>query len=775
MNQTHDKSCVLLICFVLVTATIIAFEPVRNNEFVEYDDDVYVTENSHVKNGIRPASVIRAFTTPDAGNWHPLTWLSHMLDCELFGLNAFWHHLSGLLFHIANTLLLFLVLKKMTGSVWPSGFVAAAFALHPLHVESVAWVAERKDVLSGFFWMVTIAAYVRYAQRPGIVRYLLVVLSLCLGLMAKPMVVTLPFVLLLLDYWPLCRLQWESKSSEEDLKQPQTTEPSYKKASLSWLIGEKIPLFALVAASAVITFIVQQGAGAMRPGERFSLSVRISNALVSYISYILKMFFPIRLAVLYPHPGDSLPVWQPIVSAVLLAGITAVAIYLGKRRRYIPVGWLWYLVTLVPVIGLIQVGSQAMADRYTYLPSIGIFIIVGWTAAEFFAGRRYRKIALGITAGVVLAVLLILTRVQVGYWRNNFTLFGHALDVTKDNFIMHNNFGNALRDKGQFEEAITHFDEALRINPQYVKAFNNKGKAFLDMGKSDKAIAIFTEVLDAGEKPYEVHNDLGLAHAQKGELDAAIENYNEVLRLKPDYVKAMNNLGLALKKQGRLDEAIVQWEKALEIKPDYAKVHYNMGFAMAEQGEYDDAVRYFKEVLRIKPDWAEAHYNLGGIYARQGNLEPAVEHCTEALRLRPDYKTARISLAYTLFELGRIQPAIEQYYKVLQLEPDNLEVLNHLARILATVEDKRIRNPDDAVKFAQRACELTKYEQPNLLDTLAAAYAAAGRFVDAIEMAEKAINLAETAGKKQMAENIRGRLQLYKAGRPYHQKIKPGD
>lgn len=445
MKQTHDKSYVLVICFGLVVATVIAFEPVRNNKFVEYDDDVYVTENEHVKNGIRPVSVIRAFTTPDAGNWHPLTWLSHMLDCELFGLNPFWHHLSNLLFHIANTLLLFLILKKMTGSVWPSGFVAAAFALHPLHVESVAWVAERKDVLSGFFWMLTIAAYILYARRPSLIRYLLVVLFLCLGLMAKPMVVTLPFVLLLLDYWPLCRFgQPYQNRDEKDLSRSQSGGVYYAKSSFWRLVTEKIPLFALVAASAVITFIVQQGAGAMKPGDRFSLSVRISNALVSYIGYILKIFCPIRLAALYPHPGGNLPVWQPIVSAVLLAGITAIVIYLGRHRRYLPVGWLWYLVTLVPVIGLVQVGSQAMADRYTYLPSIGIFIIVAWGTAEFFSGWRYRKIVFRLTAGVVLAVLLILTRIQVGYWRNNSTLFGHALDVTKDNFIMHNNFGNAF-------------------------------------------------------------------------------------------------------------------------------------------------------------------------------------------------------------------------------------------------------------------------------------------------------------------------------------------
>jgi tetratricopeptide (TPR) repeat protein len=772
-ERACSKSYVFLIYLTLAVSTFIAYEPVRHNGFVEYDDDIYVTENPHVTNGLRCESIIWAFTRPHAGNWHPLTWLSHMLDCELFGLNPPWHHLTSLLFHIVNTLLLFLVLKMMSGAVWPSAFVAAAFALHPLHVESVAWVAERKDVLSGFFWMLTMAAYLRYAKRPGIGRYLLVVLALCLGLMAKPMLVTLPFVLLLLDYWPLGRFQLGRAGENVNRRGRQATSTCFQWPVFYRLVREKLPFFILSAVSGVITFLVQRSSGAVAPIDKLPATVRIANASISYIRYIGKMFWPRQLAVFYPHSADKVPMWQAVISALLLLAVSICVVRLAQKHKYLLVGWLWYLGTLVPVIGIVQAGSQAMADRYTYLPSIGIFIIVAWGAADFGAKWRYRRIGLGITASIMLTVLLICTRIQAHYWQNSFTLFGHALAVTENNSIMHNNFGGELLKEERFDEAVMHFDEALRINPQYLEAFNNKGEAFLGMGKSDEAIAIFTEVLKAGEKPHEMYNNLGLAYAQKGEIGAAIENYNEALMLKPDYVKAMSNLGLALKKDGKIDEAIKQWQKALQLKPDYAKAHYNLGVAMAEQGKYDDAVRHLIDALQIQPGWAEAHYNLGGVYVRQGKLELAVEQCVEALRLKPDYLTARISLAYTLLELGRTQSAIEQYHKILQLEPDNLGVLNRLAWILATTDDMRLQNSSEAVKFARRACELSGYKQVDLLDTLAAAYAAADRFSNAIETAEKAINLAEAAGKKQIAEKIRDRLQLYKAGRPYHRGTKP--
>ena len=742
MEQASKKMRILLVYLVLALATFIAFEPLFRNDFVGYDDPFYVTNNSNVNRGITRQSVIWAFTTPHGAIWNPVTTLSHMLDCELFGLNPHWHHFSSLLFHVASTLLLFGVLKRMTGAVWPSVFVAAAFALHPLRVESVAWVAERKGVLSVFFWMLTMWAYARYTERPGIGRYLLVFLFLCLGLMAKPILVTLPFVLLLLDFWPLGRIPLAQRSGQKASLQSKSVGIRCYGISVLRLIAEKIPLFVLVAALSVVAYIVPQRAGALELGERLPLNLCVANALVSYIRYIGKMIYPSALAVLYPHPLNTLPAWQPIVSCVVLA-VVSVGIIYAVRRRYLVVGWLWYLGTLVPVIGFIQQGSHAIADRFTYLPSIGIFIMVAWGAAELLAPaasiceakRRgwYRKIGLGIAAGLLFAVLLICTRMQLRHWKNSLTLYEHTLAVTENNYIIHSNYGNALTEEGRYDEALLHFSRALRINPRYSKARNDIGRVFLKQGEIDEAIACF----------------------------------NEVLRLKPDYHKAHYNLGIALQKQGKLNQAIEKWKKALHLKPDFPNANFNIGLALTHQGNFDDAIKHFNEALRAEPDWPEAHYHLGGVYYRQGRLDLSVEQCIEALRLKPDYLKARITLAHTLVEMGQIRPAVEHYYTVLQIEPDNLYVLKNLAWILATVEDTRLHNPATAVRFAQRACELTSYKQPEALNTLAVAYAAAGRFSEAVATAEKALELAQSLEQKQLTEEIRSCLRLYKAGRPY--------
>jgi len=835
------KQQIILIYVALVVAVFMGFEQVRQNDFVDYDDHIYVTENQYVQKGLSLESVIWAFTATQEGNWHPLTWLSHMLDCQLFGLDPGWHHITSLLFHIANTLLLFWVLKKMTdsprgeatGALWASAFVAAAFALHPLHVESVAWIAERKDVLSGLFWMLTIACYIRYTEQPSIKRYILVFVVFALGLMAKPMLVTLPFVLLLLDYWPLGRLHPALLLLKGGIQWGQQTHRAVWR-----LVREKIPLFILTIASSVVTFIVQQKGGAMDIGESYSLGVRISNAIVCYIGYILKMVYPVRLAVLYPHPGNSLPMWQPIVSLLIIAAATAVVIYAGRRWRYLAVGWFWYLGTLVPVIGLVQVGAQAMADRYTYLPSIGIFIMVGWGIGGLAAKWRYRQTVLGICAGVVLAAFLICTRLQVRYWQDNFKLFGHSVAVTENNFLMHDSYGGALFEKGQLNESIAQFKEALRINPKYLGAKRNIGIVFLKQGKTDEGIKVLTEVVNSKGQWPKAHNYLGLAYAEKGEFDTAIQHYKEAVRLKGDYVEAIANLGIALKEQGQVDEAIKEWQKALLLKPDEPDVHYNMGLAMVEQYKYDEAVKHFSAALASKPDWAKAHYNLGCVYYkqgkfdltveqcaealrlkpdyynahynmglalvqqgkyddaakhinsalaskpdwpeahhnlgyvyyRQGKLNLAAEKCSEALRLAPDYITARLTLAYIFSEMGETQQAVEHYYKILQLDDKEAYALKNLAWILATTRNEKIHNPTDALKFAQKACELTEYNRPDFMDTLAAAYAAAGRFPEAVETAEKAIDFAISSGEKGLADEIGKRLQLYQSAQPYREK-----
>jgi Tfp pilus assembly protein PilF len=603
MKQERDKLYIISICVVLVLATVIAYEQVRKNGFVDYDDDSYVTENPHVKEGITRDSIFWAFTTGYGNNWHPLTWLSHILDYELFELNPYWHHLSSLLFHIANTLLLFLVLRRMSGSVWASFFVSAAFAIHPLHVESVAWVAERKDVLSGFFWILTMAVYARYVEQPCIKRYLLVVLTFCLGLMSKPMTVTLPFVLLLLDYWPLDRFQWGRQSRRGTSPQTKSAKGGYQKVSPWSLIREKIPLFVLAAVLCIITFVVQQQgkptemSGAVPAGIRITtapLNIRISNVLVSYVSYIVKMVYPRHLAVLYPHPGDSLPKWQPIVCFMILAAISAGVIYMSRQRRYLVVGWLWYLGTLVPVIGLVQVGAQATADRYTYLPSIGIFIMIAWGGGELLAERRYRRWGLGIAAGIVLVILLICTRKQVRYWQNSITLFGHTLAVTENNFIMQNNYGVELFKKGQLDEAAVHFDKSLQINPGFSKARSNKGKVFLEQGKFDAAIAQFTEMA-AARPDAEAHYLLGAAYARKGEFERSIQPFKAALSLRPDWPKAYNDLALAYLLLGKYELAIRNYNEALRLKPDYPAAINNLRIALEKQAEINEAVRKKKK------------------------------------------------------------------------------------------------------------------------------------------------------------------------------------
>jgi len=457
-----------VICAALILVTIAAYEPLRHNDFINLDDPRYVTENQHIRTGITFEGIKWAFAAVQTSHWHPLTMLSHILDCQLFGLNPKWHHLVNLLFHIANTLLFFRVLKDMTGTLWQSAFVAAAFALHPLHVESVAWVAERKDVLSTLFWLLTMAAYVRYIRYNSIKWYVVTLLLFALGLMAKSMLVTLPFVLLLLDYWPLERLK--------------------NKSNIKHLIFEKIPLFILSAISSITAFFVMRAAGNIISVNVLPLKIRAANSTVSYAEYIGKMIWPNQLAVFYPLDSGSLSVWQIASAALLLSGISIWVIWLSPKYKYLLVGWLWYLGTLVPVIGLVQVGNQAMADRYTYLPSIGVFIMIAWGFADLSARWRFGKIIFRTAAITTLAILLICTRMQVKLWKNSFTLFEHTLKVTQNNYIIHNNYGIALSQAGRPDEGILQFRRSLQINPQHANAHYNLGLALAKTGQLEEAI-----------------------------------------------------------------------------------------------------------------------------------------------------------------------------------------------------------------------------------------------------------------------------------------------
>lgn len=585
-GRMPDKRYVLLICAGLVLATVIAYGQLYNSDFVYYDDDMYVIENSHVNNGITGESISWAFTTGHAYNWHPLTWLSHMLDCQLFGTEPGWHHLTNLLLHLVNTLLLFGVLKRMTGALWQSGFVAAVFALHPLHVESVAWISERKDVLSTLFWLLTMAAYVRYFKRPSLSRYLLTLLAFSLGLLSKPMLVTLPFVLLLLDYWPLGRFKFEQTTKD--------TEPQIRKSAIAasqWrviyqLIWEKVPFLALAAVSSIVTFLVQRSGGALVQTGTLSLDVRIANSLVSYLRYVAKMIYPGRLAVFYPY--HSLSLLLAIACFVILVAVTAAVIYVGRRRQYLPVGWFWYVGTMVPVIGLVQVGSQSIADRYTYVPLIGLFIIIAWGASELSARWRYQKIVLGICSATVLTILLISTRMQVRHWQNSFTLFEHTLAVTEGNSITHNHYGAFLLQQRRFDQALAQFNEALRISPGFHEVRKNRGSALLDMGKFDEAIATFGELLLAAPDWPDAHYWLGVAYAQKGAYQQAIKPFKEALRLSPGWPEAYNDLALVYLLLANYDLAIENYKQALRLKPDYPQAINNLNIAIAKQRQLSE-------------------------------------------------------------------------------------------------------------------------------------------------------------------------------------------
>jgi len=603
------------ICLVLITVTLAVFWQVSNHEFVNFDDDDYISENPHVQSVLSRQAIIWAFTATRAANWHPLTWLSHMIDCQLYGLNPSGHHLTNVLFHLVNTLLLFLLLNRITGASWRSGFVAALFALHPLHVESVAWVAERKDVLSTLFWLLTMWAYIYYVEKPRLHRYLFTLLLFALGLMAKPMLVTLPCVLLLLDYWPLKRIELgQSASGQPAVIQPSTIAKK-PGAQAFRLLLEKTPLFVLVAVSSVVTFVVQKSGGAVGALEVYPIKIRVANALFSYVSYMVKMIWPQNLAVFYPHPGQSLPMWQAAAAGLLLLLISIAVIRAGRRQSYLPVGWLWYLGTLVPVIGLVQVGAQAMADRYTYVPLIGLFIMAAWGVPELLAKYRFQRTVLATLATILLVTLTLVSKRQVRHWQNSLTLFQHAVEVTADNYLAHDSLGNALAQQGMLDQAIVHYREALRIKSNLVNTHNNLGVALLQQGEINRAMAQYYQALRLKPDSAETHNNLGVALFTVGQLDQAIGHYLTAIKLDPNFGKAYNNLGNALARQGKLDEAFSQYYKALELKANYPEAHNNLGVALAQQEKLREAIAHFKRALQLRPDYAQARSNLDNAIA----------------------------------------------------------------------------------------------------------------------------------------------------------------
>jgi tetratricopeptide (TPR) repeat protein len=727
-----------LLAVTLGLATVILYWPATYNKFVDYDDNTYVVLNDHVKNGLTFENLKWSFCHVVSGNWHPVTMLSHMLDCQLYGLNPWGHHLTSLLFHAANAILLFLLLQRPTGALWRSAWVAAIFAFHPLHVESVAWVAERKDVLSTFFGFLSLMFYVRYVHwkrtlagdpetGPFLVSrdYWLACLCLALGLMCKPMLVTWPFVLLLLDYWPLGRFQTGRIRS---------------------LVREKIPFFILSFASCVTTFIVQKQEGAMATVGQLTLLTRCDNVLISYCRYLSKLFWPVDLAFFYPMHRYGPPVC--VLAVVTLAGLSGLIWFQRRRWPYLLTGWLWFLGTLVPVIGLIQVGGQSIADRYTYIPSVGILILVSWGVYALTKSWRHQILALSLAGSATVFFCCVTTRTQIGYWKDSEALARHALAVTSDNFVAHNSLAWAYCfEQGRTNDAVGEYQLAIQAYPDFAEAHLNLGRLFASMGQTNPALnelttaaelaparpdvhfflgnllfrlgqtdagvgqfknavnfkagdagsgtALVNLLLETGQtnaaisqleealkvmpSNFEFHYRLGNLFYSTGQAEDAIARFQAAIRLKPDSFEAHNNLASLLAKKGEVDRAIGELQEAIRLKPENADTHYNLGALYLKQGLGDEAAGEFQTAIRLSPGNSAARYYLGTILIRKGQTEAAITQYREALRLKPDYAFAHNKLGIALGAAGRLPEAVAEFQEAVRLKPDYAEANTNLA------------------------------------------------------------------------------------------------
>jgi tetratricopeptide (TPR) repeat protein len=661
--RTRLRSVDVAIGVCLIAATVLVYAQVGTHGFLTHDDPEYVTANPHVTSGLTAAGAAWALTAGHDANWFPLTWLSHMADVQVFGLNAGAHHLDSVALHAISAVLLFGLFRRMTGARWPSALVACLFALHPLHVESVAWVAERKDVLSGLFWMLTLTAYVGYVERPGRLRYALVLAAFGLGLMAKSMIVTLPFVLLLLDWWPLGR--WS----------PAPNRPMAR-AALVPLIREKLPLLALSAAVSVVTFFVQRSAGAVASVDAVPLVERMANAVVSYEVYVRDMIWPAGLAVFYPlRPVETSAL---ILAAILIVAISAGVVRAARRRPYLAVGWFWYLGTLVPVIGLIQVGSQSHADRYTYIPSIGITVAAAWGLAEI-AGRwpRFRMVVAGLAAAACAAAGVVTWR-QLPYWQNSESLFEHAIEVTGDNYVAHFNLGLVRRSEGRLDRALAHYERAVMIRPAYPEAQNNIAEILIAENRISEALPHVAEALRLRPDLVDAQVNLGIASTATGRAEAAEAAFRSAVRLAPNNAQALEGLGRALSELGRPDEGIRYLTEAVRLEPDRPAPHAGLAAALVRAGRANEANTEFSTAIRLQPASPQAHFDLGTLLVGQARLSEAASEFAEAVRLKPDYVRARVNLGSALASLGKYDEAIAQFTEALRLQPDLTEARRNL-------------------------------------------------------------------------------------------------
>ena len=692
---------VIALYLLLFGLVVWVFLPSLHGDFIAFDDFFYVTGNTHIN--LTLANVAWAFCHGQDANWHPLTLWSLMLDHQLYGLKPWGFHLTNVLLHAANTALVFLVFRRMTGATWRSLMMAALFGLHPLRVESVTWISERKDVLSALFWMLTLWAYVRYAQgrsrvenressagegrlpldpRPAgaakqsddgsIFDYSLALVFFALGLMSKPMLVTLPCVFLLLDYWPLAR--WQRKS-------------------LRGLLVEKAPFFLLSAIVSVVTYVAQRNAGMMSVSIGLSLSfgARLENAMVSYVRYLGKLFWPVDLCALYPHPGYW-PAQKILLAGLLVLGLSVLVFITRRRHPYLLTGWLWYLGTLVPAIGLVQVGVQSMADRYTYIPSLGILMVFVWGTCQMTRGWHYQSLGLGAAGGMLALVCIVLTRHQMGYWKNGVSVWRHAVSVTENNFGAHNCLGCTWFTQGRWDEAIREFQEVVRLKPGFAEAYNSLGRSFSASKRLDEAIACYQKAVEIQPDYVTAHNSLASLLLQKGQVDQVIIHCQKALELEPDNIIAHDNLGLALSLKGHFDEALVHFQKAVELQPDNGMAQLSLGSFLSRLGRTDEAIRHLHSAVLLQPDDAETHNNFGGALLSKGNVDEAVQQFQEAARLLPDRFEIRRNLGHALLKQGSLDAAIREFQTALILKPDNAVASNDLV-IAVGMKEKQPQSP----------------------------------------------------------------------------------
>jgi protein O-mannosyl-transferase len=680
-----------LLCLLLVAATWAVYGQVWRFELVDFDDLSYVAHNPHVSGGLSSQNISWAFTHAYDGYWSPLTWLSYMADTSLFGARSGAYHLTNVAIHAASACLLLVVLIRMTRRPWPSAFVAALFAIHPLHVESVAWVAERKDVLSAFFWFLTIWTYVRYVERPAWTRYAWVIASFACGLMAKPMIVTLPLVLLLLDAWPLERVAVAARQGESQQgrprkrkePQPASVRPDGR-ARMHWgaLVLEKAPLFALSLAVSLITIAAQGRAGALPTIDAIPIVTRVANAVVSAGVYLAMMVWPGGLAAIYPYP-DSAPIRQAILAAGVIAAISIAVVRARRRAPYLLVGWLWYLVTLLPVLGLIQAGAQARADRYTYVSMVGIAIMVAWGVGDLVRRRPALTRAIAVTACLSLAVYAVLAWRQTQYWRDGETLFRRALSVTHGNYVAYAGLGTVLRSEGRFDDAIEAYGEAIRWAPRFPEAYAGLGETLLAVNRPDEAATALAEAVRLKPTDPNSYLNLGSALSRAGRLDEAAAAFRESIRLEPGTPASHAGLGLVLGRQDQLEDAVREFGEAIRLDPGFADNHFNLAIVLARHGRVGDALPHFREASRLNPASADGHIQLGNALAMQGLMDEAIVELAAGSRIKPGDADVHSNLGIALAARGRFDEAIAELTEAIRLDPNRPELQSNLAYVQA--------------------------------------------------------------------------------------------